>query len=91
MGPETAHFVPPHPIRVICTHRRRNEAADNFLMQVEGWLTGPDRWDLVPRLDKAQRAALLDVLSAMDREFYHPSGSDLAGAAVKAFATVPQA
>lgn len=35
MGPETAHFVLPHLIRVICLHRRRNEAADNFLSHVE--------------------------------------------------------
>ena len=91
MGPETAHYVLPYLIRVICLHRRRNEAADNFLIHIEGWLTGPNRWDLVPRLTSAQRAALLGVLGAMDREFYYPGGSDLAGAVAEGFATIPHA
>ncbi|MEZ5720287.1 MAG: hypothetical protein R3D59_00380 [Paracoccaceae bacterium] len=91
MGPETAHFVLPHLIRVICLHRRRNEAADNFLMFVKGLLVGPHRWDLVPRLTSGQRRALLDVLAAMDREFYSPSGSDLAGTVAEVFAAIPWA
>ncbi len=89
MGPETAHFVLPHLIRMICLHRRRNEAADNFLSDVEGWLKGTNRWDLVPRLGPAQRTALLEILSAMDREFYAPSGSTLAGDVAEAFAAIP--
>ena len=89
MGPATAHFVLPHLIRVICLHRRRNEAADNFLSDVQGWLTGTSRWDLVPRLNRAQRTALLDILSAMDREFYHPSGSNLAGVVAEVFVAIP--
>ncbi len=89
MGPATAHFVLPHLIRVICLHRRRNEAADNFLSHLDSWLTGPNRWDLVPRLTPAQRSTLLDILSAMDREFYHPSGSTFARDVAEVFAAIP--
>lgn len=91
MGPETAQYVMPYLIGVICLHRWRNEAADNFLMFVKSWLRGDSRRDLVPRLGRSQRAALLAELTATDREFYYPSGSDLAGNVAEAFAEIPPA
>lgn len=90
MKPPTAHYVLPHLIRAICLHRRRIPAADNFLSFLGSWLTGPNRWDLVPRLAEAQRDALLDVLRAMDREFYFPSGSDFSGEVAAVFAAIPE-